>query len=111
MLTKSTKNPKKLLIFFTNADNMINKRNEIQSLVSTNKPDVFSITKTLPKNKLLKIEEREIQIVGYDCFSNINNFNCHRGAAIYTKRYLNARSYLTNMKDFQEHACCKNRIE
>ena len=27
MLTKSTKNPKKLLIFYTNADNMINKRN------------------------------------------------------------------------------------
>ena len=24
-----------------------------------------------------------------------------------TKRYLNARSYLTNVKDFQEHACCK----
>ena len=24
-----------------------------------------------------------------------------------TKRYLNARSYLTNVKDFQEHACRK----
>ena len=107
MLTKSTKNPKKLLIFYTNADNMINKRNEIQSLVSTNNPDVFCITETLPKNVLLKIEECEIQIDGYDCFSNINNSNCHRGVAIYTKRYLNARSYLTNVKDFQEHACRK----
>ena len=55
----------------------------------------------------MKIEECEIQIDGYDCFSNINNSNCHRGVAIYTKRYLNARSYLTNVKDFQEHACCK----
>ena len=26
---------------------------------------------------------------------------------IYTKRYLNARSYLIKEKDFQEHACCK----
>ena len=34
-------------------------------------------------------------------------FNCHKGVAIYTKRYLNSRSYLTNVKDFQEHACCK----
>ena len=25
----------------------------------------------------------------------------------HTKRYLNARSYLTKVKDFQEHACCK----
>ena len=29
MLTKSTKKPKKSLIFYTNADNKINKRNEI----------------------------------------------------------------------------------
>ena len=31
----------------------------------------------------------------------------HKGVAIYTKRYLNGRSYLTNVKDFQEHACSK----
>ena len=106
MLTKSTKNPKKLLIFYTNADNMISKRNEIQSLVPINNPDVFCMTETLPKNVSLKIE-CEIQIDGYDCFSNINNSNCHRVVAIYTKRHLNARSYLTNVKDFQEHTCCK----
>ena len=69
MLAKSTKNPRKLLIFNTDADNMINKRNKI---LLTNNPDVFFITKTLPKNVLLKIEECEIQIDGYDCFSNIN---------------------------------------
>ena len=40
-------------------------------------------------------------------FSNIINSNCHRGVAIYTKRYLNARSYLSNVKDFQKHPCCK----
>ena len=50
------------MIFYTNTDNMINKRNEIQSLVSTNNPVVFCITETLPKNVLLKIEECEIQI-------------------------------------------------
>ena len=107
---KALLNQKKELekeVFCTNADNMINKRNEIQSLVSTNNPDVCCITETLPKNVLLKIEECGIQIDGYDCFSNLNNSNCHRGFAIYTKKYLNARSYLTNVKDFQEHACCK----
>ena len=52
MLAKSTKKSKKLLIFYTNADNIINKRNEIQSLVSTNNPDLFCITETLPKNVL-----------------------------------------------------------
>ena len=77
-MSKSTTNPKKLLIFHTNADNMINKRNEIQSFVSTNNSEVFCITEILPKNVLLKIEECEIQI-DYDWFSNINNANCNRG--------------------------------
>ena len=56
------------------------------------------------------MEGCKIQIDGYDCFSNINNSSCRRGAAIYTKRYLNARSYLTNLKDFQERACCKMEL-
>ena len=55
----------------------------------------------------MKIEECEIQTDGYDCFSNINNSNCNRGVAIYAKKYLNDRSYLTNVKDFQEHASFK----
>ena len=76
-------------------------------MVSINNPDVFPVTETLPKYVSLEIEEYEIQIDGYDCFSNINNSNCHRGVAIYTKRHLNATSYLTNVKDFQEHACSK----
>ena len=107
MLNKSTKKPINLLTFYTNEYNMINKRNKIQSLVSINNPDVFSITETLPKNVSLEIEEYEIQIDDYDLFSNISNSNYHRGVATYTKRHLNARSYLTNVKDFQEHACCK----
>ena len=101
MLTKPTKKAINLLTFYTNVYNMINKRNEIQSLVSINNPDVFSITETLPKNVSLEIEEYEIQIDGYDFFSNISNSNCHRGVSIYTKKHLNARSYLTNLKDFR----------
>ena len=61
----------------------------------------------MPKNVLLKIEECEIEKDDYDCFSKINNSNCHRGVAIYTKRYLNARSYLAKVKYFQEYACRK----
>ena len=30
---------------------------------------------------------------------------------IYTKIYLNARSYLIKEKDFQEHACCKIEMD
>ena len=61
---------------------MIDKRIEIQSLVSKNNLNIFCITETWPKNVLLKIEECNIQIDGFGCFSNINNCNCHRGVAI-----------------------------
>ena len=67
----------------------------------------FVLLKLCQKNISLKIEECEIQTDAFDCFSNISNSNCHKGTAIYTKTYLNGRSYLTKVKDFQEHACCK----
>ena len=51
ILTKSTENLKKLLIFYTNSDNMINKRNEIQSLVLTNNLSIFCIIKSLTKKR------------------------------------------------------------
>ena len=54
MLTKSTKNPKKLLIFDTNADSMINKRNKIQSLVSTNNPDVILYYRNFAKKRFIE---------------------------------------------------------
>ena len=82
-------------------DDNISKRNQVQSLILTNNPDMFCITETLAKNVLLKIWECEIQIGRHDCFSNINNSNCHWVIAIYTKIYLNARSYLTKEKTFK----------
>ena len=54
MLTKSTKNLKKLLIFDTNADSMINKRNKIQSLVSTNNPDVILYYRNFAKKRFIE---------------------------------------------------------
>ena len=54
LLTKSTKNPKKLLIFDTNADSMINKRNKIQSLVSTNNPDVILYYRNFAKKRFIE---------------------------------------------------------
>ena len=48
----------------------------------------FVLPKLGPKNVLLKIDECEIQTDGFECFSNINNCNCHRGVAIYTEKIL-----------------------
>ena len=63
--------------------------------------------RNIVKKCFTEIEQCEIEIDGYECFSNINNSNCPRGVAIYTKRYLNARTYLIKEKDLQEHAFCK----
>lgn len=62
--------------FYTNADSIISKRNEIQSLVWKNNADLICITEILPKSILLKIEASNIQRDGYNCFSNVSSFNC-----------------------------------
>ena len=108
MHNKKIKISKNILIFYKDADNMINKKklklnHWFQQIIQT----YFVLLKLCQKNISLKIEECEIQTDAFDCFSNISNSNCHKGTAIYTKTYLNGRSYLTKVKDFQEHACCK----
>ena len=62
----------KLSILYTNADNLMNKRNDLQAIITCNNPDFICITESLPKNALLPIEECELQIKGYIFHSNNN---------------------------------------
>ena len=39
----------KLTIYYTNADNLLNKRNELQLIVASKQPDVLVITEIFPK--------------------------------------------------------------
>ena len=78
-----------LSVMCTNADNLINKRSELLTIISADKPDIICRTETPPKHTHLPISKRELQVHDYECFSNTNESKCHRGFVIYVKKYLN----------------------
>ena len=60
----------KLDILYTNADGLINKRQELRVLINSlkDKPDVIAITEIKPKNVLGTIQPTEFNLDGYNVF-------------------------------------------
>ena len=56
----------------------------------TFKSETTCVTEIIPKNASLLVDNCELQIQGFDCFTNNNKSLCHRGVLIYTKKCLKA---------------------
>ena len=52
-------------IFYTNADQFPNKRDELLMIIAGNEPDIILITETIPKAQLLPLPEARIAIPGF----------------------------------------------
>ena len=59
------------------------------------------------KNALLPVDDCELQIQGFDCFTNNNKSMCHRGVLIYTKKCLKAVAVNFSELDYLEYVYCK----
>ena len=68
---------------YTNADQYMNKRNEMNILVEEHQPDIVGITEVKPKQPRYKINESEIAIKGYELFHNLGDEG--RGLALLIK--------------------------
>ena len=55
----------KLRCYYTNADSLSKKKNELNTLLSSHNPDIVVITELLPKNYYVRPQEDEYQIPGY----------------------------------------------
>ena len=87
---------------------LLNKRAELAYLVQIDAPDVICLTEILLKNSKLPVNIAEIQIKGYDCFTNINSSQVHRGITLYTKQGLSAtESDINEAAKFQESVLCE----
>ena len=93
----------KLSFIYTNADNILNKRNELLQVVSNEQPDIICITEFLPKHTTGTITESELQIPGYTSYTNLNDPECHRGVLAYIKENLTV-----NPINFTNH--CKESL-
>ena len=75
----------KLTIYYTNADNLLNKRNELQLIITSKQPDVLVITEIFPKNILsTKISQVELNLEGYYFYGSEVKDNS-RGVIIYIR--------------------------
>ena len=71
---------------YTNCDSLLNKRDELDLLISSYKPRIVLLTEILPKNCLYPPEKCEFNIEGYECY--IPSFILGRGVAIYVHESL-----------------------
>jgi hypothetical protein len=80
-----------LKVMYTNADSLLNKRDELRVLIVLHKPDIVCITKYLPNNFNAQPQPAtsEFSIEGYECFVNENG---NRGVIIYTANKLRANT-------------------
>jgi len=82
----------KLDILYTNADGLINKRQELRVLINSlqDKPDLIAITEIKPKNMLGVIQPSEFNLDGYNVFCQGLDDNDSRGLLVYVASYLEA---------------------
>ena len=89
--------------FYTNADSLRNKINDLQARIEAEKPDIIAITEVLPKNSPEPLQDCEFQIPGYNGLYHLSD---GRGLALYTKNSLSATSVSFN-NNFTESIWCR----
>lgn len=60
-----------LTLYYTNADNLVNKRDELQIIINDKNPDILIITEVFPKNvESTKVLPAELNFDGYTFYVN-----------------------------------------
>ena len=109
-ITQVISNNESLKFLYTNADQFVNKRNDLCMLITGDEPDIMLITEVIPKNQVNPITNALLDIDGYDCWPNFDPDMGNLGAsgirvvAIYAKKTLKAEEVKFEIDGFQDHA-------
>jgi hypothetical protein len=93
-----------LRCLYTNADGILNKRDDLENLAGEIKPHIICITETAPKNAQTPLVPSEIQLRGYSLHTNEGNPK--RGVAIYVDEHLHGSTLETDVH-FEESCWVK----
>ena len=99
-----------LTVLYTNADQFVNKRDDLLASIAGNEPDVILITEVIPKSQTNPIPTPLLHVDGYDPLFNFKPNDERlgesgiRGIAIYSKVSLNTNEVQINIPDFRDHA-------
>ena len=101
---------KSLTFLYTNADQFVNKRDDLIMFIANDSPDVILITEIIPKKQMNPITQALLNIDGYTCVLNFdpNDQNLGasgiRGVIIYSKKALEVIEVEFKIDGFQDHA-------
>ena len=87
--------------------NLISKRNKLCHSIASVKPEMICMTQVPLKTASLPIDDCELQIQGFDCFTNNSKSQFHRSFLIYTKKCLKAVAINFRELDYQQYVYCK----
>ena len=96
--------------FYTNADQFVNKREDLLMMIADDRPHVILVTEVIPKNQINPINSALLDIEDYKpCFNfdpNDSNLGAagYRGVAIYSKEDLGAVEVDIKVEGFIDHA-------
>ena len=95
--------------FYTNADQFVNKRDDLLARIADDEPDVIMITEIIPKGQSNPISPALLHVEGYKASFNFEPNTADlgqsgiRGVAIYTKTSLNATEVELKVDYFTDH--------
>ena len=97
-----------LQFFYTNADQFINKRDDLVALIAGNEPDLILITEITPKAHCTTISKCLLEIPGFSTFFNFDpdsssSMDNIRGVGIYVSNFLQASEAHFYDPTFIEH--------
>ena len=102
-----SKSKRELKYLCTNADQLLNKIDDLKRFIAADEPDVMMITEVIPKAQKNPIFEIQLDIEGYELYKKFTNDDLDfgasgiRGVVIYVKSILNSKDVTTEIA--QQH--------
>ena len=99
-----------MCLLYTNADQLLNKKDELELLIEQCNPDVIMITEVIPKAQMLPILIPMISIPGYELQLNFDpsyprlGASGKRGVAVFTKGSLKSHEITFPRENFSEQS-------
>ena len=93
---------------YTNADQFLNKRDDLETMIMDDKPNIILITETIPKAQMSPITKARIVIEGYFMYTNFDpdlpNLGASgtRGVTIFVADHLDTKEISFSESDFHE---------
>ena len=88
--------------FYTNADSLLNKINELKARIADNESDIITISESLTKHASVPVQKFELELPGYQLHWNGDRSNKHRGICVYTKEGIPVRQIDEPLADYNE---------